>query len=370
MVSQRPQGGRDAAAGGINRLVLVAGSAAIVALLSLAVIVASLAGIGGHSTIAIPATETPTATLTPTPTLHVLPTPLIGQFGAKALCSPDQLAATVYDPQTGQTLLAHNADRAHPIASTTKMMTALVVLFYGNNLDQKITITSAMYYNEIVPLKQASATVMGINGPGEQYTLRDLLYGLLLPSGDDAAVAIADGISGSETAFVARMNGLAHWLQLTQTSYSNPHGLDQIHHHNLSSAADLARLAQVAMYLPDFRRIVATPSYTIPANATHPALKLTSTNILLTAGKSLGIDGVKTGFTGCKDTDTGDLGAGDCVVLHALLGGHELYVVVLGDGAGNERFIDGAALVAWGFQEEGVTSAKAPFISLTPTPLP
>jgi serine-type D-Ala-D-Ala carboxypeptidase (penicillin-binding protein 5/6) len=345
----------------LNRALLIAGAVAIAVLLVLLVVVAVGAS-GGRSTIAIPPTDTPLPTFTPTATIQALPTPTIGQLAAKALCTPEQLAATVVDPQTGQVLLAHNADHPQPIASTTKVMTALVVLFYGSDLNQTITITPAMYA-EMQPLISQSGSVMGISQPNEKYTLRDLLYGLLVPSGDDAAIAIADGLYGSQAAFVARMNDLARWLHLTHTTFINPHGLDLTTPHNLSTAADLARLTQVAMYLPDFRQIVATPVYTVPANATHGPLKLYNTNTLLSVGKSLGIDGVKTGFTGCPN------GAGHCIIVHAALKGHELIVVVLGDGEDNERFIDAAALLTWGFQEEGV-AAKLPAISLTPTPHP
>src|SRR5579863_734844 len=114
---------------------------------------------------------------------------------------------------------------------------------------------------------------------GDQISLKDLLYALLLPSGDDAAIAIADGVAGSPTNFVRIMNAVAFRLHLYQTHYINPDGLtyysDQAHTiplpENQTSAYDLVRLAHAAMQLPLFAQIVRTVKYILPASATHYA---------------------------------------------------------------------------------------------------
>ncbi len=295
------------------------------------------------------ATPSPTATLAPTftPTLPAIATPLIGTTAPY----PANFEAYVLDPLTGRILLARHSNDAHAMASTTKIMTAVVALLFGK-LDQVFTVKS-----DILTL-DPTASKMGVS-VGEKYTLRDLLYGLMLPSGDDAAVVIADGMYGSQAAFVAQMNSVAQWLHMDHTHYVNPHGLNAPGHY--TSAADLARLTQVALNFPLFRQIVSTVSYSIPATATHHALRLLNTNILLQDAPGLGIDGVKTGYTGGPD------GAQYCVVVDARLQKHELITVIMGDGTYQSRFIDAAALTAWGFQEEGL-NVKAPYISPQPAP--
>jgi D-alanyl-D-alanine carboxypeptidase (penicillin-binding protein 5/6) len=331
----------------VNRLLIVGVSGALALLLSLVVIVASLAASSGPPRAVATPTPAPTATLMPTPTLPPIPIP---RYGATALY-PATFEAYIVDPLAGRVLLAHNSGKEVAMASTTKIMTAVIAILFGK-ANQVFTVPS-----DILSLDPASSK-MGVF-VGEKYTLRELLYGLLLPSGDDAAVVIADGMYGTQPAFVAQMNALAQWLGLTHTHYANVHGLNAPGHY--SSAADLARLAQFALGLPLFRQIVATPAITLPATATHHAIPLVNTNILLQDAANLGFDGVKTGYTG------GPTGAQYCLVADARLRGHEIIAVVLGDGTYQSRFIDVAALVAWAFQEEGL-QVKAPYISPTPAP--
>jgi D-alanyl-D-alanine carboxypeptidase len=167
-----------------------------------------------------------------------------------------------------------------PPASMTKMMTALVALQTGQ-LDQPITTTvdaSAM----------TGDSVMGLR-PGERLTLRDLLYGLLVPSGDDAALAIATTF-GTEESFVQQMNQEAARLGLTETHFVNPHGLDAAGH--LSSPYDMVTIARAAMANPTFRTIVATQHIAIHGRWTYD---LHNTNYFL--GRRPGIVGIKTGTT-------------------------------------------------------------------------
>src|SRR5437016_11157688 len=130
-------------------------------------------------------------------------------------------SAYLLDADTGATLYAHNPFVHLPMMSTTKLMTAVLAIEHGN-LDQQITITNAI--NNDVSHLSADSTVFGLK-KGETYTLRDMLYGLLLLSGNDAAIAIADTLAGNLPSFVAHMNQRAHQLGLLDTHYMNPHGL-------------------------------------------------------------------------------------------------------------------------------------------------
>jgi D-alanyl-D-alanine carboxypeptidase (penicillin-binding protein 5/6) len=335
----------------INRFVVVAVSAGLALSLAVITIVATLAAplhpVQAHATATlVPPTATPT--LVPTATLPAIAPPAIGASAP----TPANFEGYVFDPLTGRVLLARNSASPVPMASTTKIMTAVVAILFGNP-NQTITVPHAVLSIE------SDASRMFIY-PGEKYTLHDLLYGLLLPSGDDAAIAIADGLFGSQAACIAKMNAVAQWLQLTHTQYIDVSGLTQVPDYNYTSAADLAHLAQFAMSLPLFRQIVATPVDNIPQTAQHGPHHLVNTNILLQDAPNLGIDGVKTGFTGA---------AGHCLVLDARRNGHEIIAVVLGEGFDNARFIDGAALVAWAFREEG-QSVSSPSLTLTPLPTP
>jgi D-alanyl-D-alanine carboxypeptidase (penicillin-binding protein 5/6) len=186
----------------------------------------------------------------------------------------------VIDGRTGQMLWGKSPHQPFPPASMTKMMTALVALEHGQ-LDQQITTT-------VDAASLVGDSVMGLH-PGERLTLMDLLYGMLVPSGDDAAIAIATALGGEEK-FVAQMNDESTGLGLTETHFVNPHGLDAPLH--LSSPYDMAVIAQAAMRDPTFRQIVATKQITIQGRSTY---QLHNTNLLL--GRRPGIIGVKTGTT-------------------------------------------------------------------------
>ncbi len=172
-------------------------------------------------------------------------------------------AAYLLDANTGATLYEHNASMHLPMMSTTKLMTGLLATQYGN-LDHKITINDAIA-NDISQLS-ADSSVMGAK-KGETYTLRELLYGLMLPSGNDAAIVIADSISGSMPKFVDLMNKRAQELGLHDTHYQNPHGLIDDGHY--SSAHDLAVLGKVVMDVPSLHQITGTQEYHIAGNKEH-----------------------------------------------------------------------------------------------------
>src|SRR5947209_4998083 len=180
--------------------------------------------------------------------------------------APPVFATSAYllDADTGATLYAYNPYMHLPMMSTTKLMTAVLAVEQGNP-NQKITITPAIEHD--VNQMSADHSVFGLK-QGETYTLRDLLYGLLLPSGNDAAVAIADALGGNLPHFVAEMNSRAHQLGLFDTHYMNPHGLLATGHY--SSARDLALLGQYSLSIPLIHQISGTQTYIIPQTATHP----------------------------------------------------------------------------------------------------
>jgi D-alanyl-D-alanine carboxypeptidase len=230
-------------------------------------------------------------------------------------------AAVVIDEASGAVLFAKDAHLRLAPASLTKIATAAVALEQGD-LDQPVDVT-------IDSTAMRGSSVMGLL-PGDRFTLRDLLYGLMLPSGNDAALAIGRAISGSDGAFVQQMNLLAARLGLQDTHFVNAHGLSARGH--LTSAYDLAILARYAMSVPGFAAIVATPAWEANGSRT---IELTNVNTML--GSYPGADGVKTGFTNQ---------AGKTLVASATRDGHRLYAVVLN---APDRDKDGAALLDWAF---------------------
>lgn len=169
--------------------------------------------------------------------------------------SPPNVRATGYeliDATTGQVLLAHNPNLRLAPASTTKIMTALLTIEQGN-LDRVVHVSPSAY-------GVAGSTVYLV--PGQRLTIRDLLYGLLLVSGNDAAVELALADAGSVPKFVAEMNAKAKALGATHTTFLNPDGLYLPQHR--TTAHDLALIARAALALPEFRKIDETRSYLFP----------------------------------------------------------------------------------------------------------
>jgi serine-type D-Ala-D-Ala carboxypeptidase (penicillin-binding protein 5/6) len=247
--------------------------------------------------------------------------------------------AILMDADTGNILYEKSAEDPVPMASTTKIMTALIAIQSGR-LDQMVTIGQDAH--DEVTQNQGSSAYLVV---GDKIKLQDLLYGLLLPSGDDAAVSIADAIAGSVQNFVTIMNVEAQKLGLYQTHFYNVDGLpptdnqgNPINGIHYSTAYDLARLARRAMGLPLFAKIVATKAYTLPASDTHHFYPWTSTNKLL--GVYQGILGIKTGSTP---------EAGECLVFAAKRNGHTLIGVVLHATTDANRFKDAQTLLNWGF---------------------
>jgi len=240
--------------------------------------------------------------------------------GVELEAFPDNTALTNEDPNitaetalsidltTNKIIYAKNIYQKRPIASTLKIMTAILALENGE-LDQKITISHA-------------AAAVGedsmITSPGENYSLRDLMHGLLMLSANDAAEAISESIFSRREVFIAMMNSKASELGLKNTKFVNPTGLDGDGEH-YSTAEDLFQMARYAMKNPIFREIVKTKEYIIETTNEHKGQYVyNQTNLL---GTYPGVEGIKTGFT--PD-------AGLCLVTYANNYGHEIIAIVLG----------------------------------------
>ena len=199
-------------------------------------------------------------------------------------------AAYLLDADTGATLYAYNPFMHLPVLSTTKLMTAILAASQGNP-DQQITITPAIDHD--VSQLSGDSALLGLK-KGETYTLRDLLYGLLLVSGNDAAVAIADTLGGNLPNFVAEMNQRAQQLGLYDTHYMNPHGL--LESGQYSSAHDLALLGKYSLSLPLIHEISGAQQYHILKTASHAEHFLVNGNQFFWWYP--GVDGGKTGWDG------------------------------------------------------------------------
>lgn len=291
---------------------------------------------GGPTTDSAGRSSEPTAVaITPAPPLIPAPAPALG--------AP---IAYLADPYTGVVYLSRGADRPVAMASTTKIMTALVAITYAD-LDATVTIgwdATPPAIQQIEP--EASLAYLH---QGDKLTLRELLYALLLPSGDDAAAAIADAVAGSQPAFVARMNAEAAILGLDHTRYADVHGLDAPGHY--TTAHDLAVLSAAAMRSPTFAGVVSTAVYKLPATADHATYTWATTNALLRGTGYPGLTGIKTGFTG---------DAGHCLVFAAERAYGHLLGVVLDDGDDPARFDDATALLNWGFDQQLAMAQRWP----------
>ncbi|MFN0074605.1 MAG: D-alanyl-D-alanine carboxypeptidase family protein [Chloroflexota bacterium] len=230
--------------------------------------------------------------------------------------------AVVLDGQTGAVLFGKNARRRMAMASCTKMITAIIALERGR-LDDRVTV-------DVDGLKMAiemESTIMGLK-VGDTLTLETLLYGLMLPSGNDAAVAIARHIAGSEAQFVDLMNAKVRELGLEDTHFKNSHGLDASGHY--STPYDQASIARYGMTNPVFARLAAAREYA------GDGYQLWNTNRLL--WNYPGADGVKPGFTD---------DAGSALVASATRDGHRIITAVI---KANSAAIDSVPLLDWAFR--------------------
>ena len=259
---------------------------------------------------------------------------------AEVRTPPTTSAASMalYDPVSGAFIAEHDADTRRPMASTTKIMTALVVL-------------EVMQPDTVV---KVPAAAVGIEGSSiylfvdEEITVRTLLYALLLSSANDAAAALALVCAGSIESFADQMNRKAAELGLADTHFVTPHGLHDDTHY--STARDMARLAAAALENPTFAEIVSTVRYSAPQNGTGASRLFINHNRLLRSYE--GTIGVKTGFTKAS---------GRCLVSAARRDGLTLIAVTLNDP---NDWRDHAALYDWGFSQYVAFSPMLPPFTL------
>lgn len=234
-------------------------------------------------------------------------------------------AAVIYDRKTKEIIWGKNENEKKAMASTTKIMTAIVVLEKGN-------------LSDVVTISKKAANTGGSRlkiNTNDKVSVLDLLYGLMLRSGNDAAVALAEYVGGSIEGFAKLMNKKAIEIGLKNTHFVTPHGLDNIEHY--TTAYELAVLTDYAMQNEKFSKIVNTKNTTISINGV--ASNIYNTNELL--GTLNGVNGVKTGFTN---------NAGRCLVTSCTRNGNQIITVVLGCDAKKYRTSDSIKLIEYAFK--------------------
>ena len=244
----------------------------------------------------------------------------------------------LFDADTGETLVEQNPDLPRCVASLTKMMTALLVLESGTDLNASITIPDSLT-PELQSIRANRGHIIGLQA-GETVRRIDMMYAMLLPSANDAASVLANDTSGSLAAFAAQMNVRASQLGCTATHFTCPHGLYD--GGNYSTARDMAKIALACYANSTYRRIADTASYRLPATELHPARTITTTNKLLQPASGYYrsyAHGMKTGFT---------TRAGRCFVTFAQQDGHTYGLVILGSNSQN-IFREAAELFDWAF---------------------
>ena len=230
-------------------------------------------------------------------------------------------AAIVIEESTGRVLYSKNATAKRSIASTTKIMTAVVALENGGP-DDEVTVSKRA--------ASVGGSILGLKA-GQKYTLKEMLYAMLMVSANDAAIAVAEHIGGTVENFAVMMNKRANSLGAANSRFVSPHGLDTANQY--SSAYDLAIITRHALKNPVFSEIVSTSGYQITGHSLY------NTNELL--GDYPGLDGVKTGYTGK---------AGRCLVTTAKRDGMRLITVVLGSPTRTARAGASRALLNYAFE--------------------
>lgn len=225
-------------------------------------------------------------------------------------------SAILIDARTGDVLYEKNSNKQSYPASTTKILTAYIALTQNLNMNSEIIPSR----NSVMSVPTGSS--IAYFSENEKLTLEQVLFGLLLPSGNDAANILAEHISGSNTSFAELMNITAEKLGATSSHFTNPSGLHDNEHY--TTAADLAKIAFNAMKIPKFKEIVSQSRYIMPkTNVSKTDRTFINTNKLLTSGEYYyeSATGIKTGYTSQ---------AGNCLVSSASKDGVELIAVVLG----------------------------------------
>ncbi len=248
------------------------------------------------------------------------PKPVRGSYGIAPAPAWEQVkvnlklpltSGVLFDVTTGRVLWERNPEKVLPIASLTKMMTALVVVAHSSPNARVLITRDALNY---------SGSGVGLLPRGKRVPLVPLLYGLLLPSGNDAAIALADHVAGIQSRFIAEMNARADQMALPCTHYTTVSGIVDAGNH--SCASDLALIAHTILDQPLLARIVGSRSAILPFPIKGGKLFLYNNNPLLVLGYP-GTDGIKTGFT---------TAAGQCLVATVRRGRTWLGVVLLHSG--------------------------------------
>lgn len=232
----------------------------------------------------------------------------------------------VYDRISKSMIIGKNEDVKSAMASTTKIMTTIVILEKAD-LNEKVTVSAKA--------GGTGGSRLGLKR-GDKASVRDLLYGLMLRSGNDAAVALAEHVGGSVKEFAELMNEKAIELGLTNTHFVTPHGLDDANHY--TTALELAKLTDYAMDNETFAKIVGTKSTTIYIN--NQSRQINNTNELL--GVLNGVVGVKTGFTN---------NAGRCLVTETKRNNMDIITIVLGADTKKDRTKDSVNLIEYTFSK-------------------
>ncbi len=303
----------------------------------------------GVSLPARAATPQPKATPIPQPTRDPSAEPYDERM--PELLKADQLIASsaiLIEASSGDVIFAKNPDEIMYPASTTKIMTAMLTLqameFSDPPLSEEVTVSP---YAADQP---SDASVVPVQAD-EVLDLNDLLYGMMIKSGNDGATAIAEHISGSEASFVETMNEMASLLGCENTHFANPHGYHDPQHY--TTARDLATIAKAAMEMPRFRDLAATYKYTMPPTNKRKAIAIAANNKYLNPDIekntyfSTDAIGIKTGY---------HFNAMYCYVGAANRGGVELISVVL-HTSDNGRWVDTQRLMEYGFSQYEATTA-------------
>lgn len=232
----------------------------------------------------------------------------------------------VYDRISKSMIIGKNEDIKSAMASTTKIMTTIVILEKAD-LNETVTVSAKA--------GGTGGSRLGLKR-GDKASVRDLLYGLMLRSGNDAAVALAEHVGGSVKGFAELMNEKAIELGLTNTHFVTPHGLDDANHY--TTALELAKLTDYAMDNETFAKIVGTKSTTIYIN--NQSRQINNTNELL--GVLNGVVGVKTGFTN---------NAGRCLVTETKRNNMDIITIVLGADTKKDRTKDSVNLIEYTFSK-------------------
>lgn len=232
----------------------------------------------------------------------------------------------VYDRISKSMIIGKNEDVKSAMASTTKIMTSIVILEKAD-LDEIVTVSAKA--------GGTGGSRLGLKR-GDKASVKNLLYGLMLRSGNDAAVALAEHVGGSVKEFAELMNEKASELGLTNTHFVTPHGLDDANHY--TTALELAKLTDYAMNNETFSKIVGTKSITIYIN--NQPRQINNTNELL--GTLNGVVGVKTGFTN---------NAGRCLVTETKRNNMDIITIVLGADTKKDRTKDSVNLIEYTFSK-------------------